>query len=50
MARQTVDTMLALQEKWNGAEATDEQRAMLKKMVGIELGGHSDSGDFDEDF
>lgn len=45
-----MDTMLALKEKWSGADATDEQRAMLKKMVGLELGGDPKNGDFDEGF
>lgn len=50
VARRTVDTMLELKEKWGGVEATDEQRAMLKKIVGIELGGDPAAGHFDEDF
>lgn len=49
VARKTVDTMLGLKEKWGGEDATEEERAMLKKMVGIELGGDPCSGDFGEE-
>ena len=48
-AKQTVDTMLALKEKWNADDATAEQKLMLKKMVGIELGGDPKVGKFGEE-
>lgn len=48
-AKQTVDTMLALKEKWSQDDATDEQKAMVKKIVGIELGGDPKQGGFGEE-
>ena len=48
-ARKTVDTMLALKQKWSHKDATLEQKAMLKKMVGIELGGDPMVGGFGND-
>ena len=41
--------MLSLKEKWSQPDATDEQKIMLKKMVGIELGGDPKVGKFGEE-
>ena len=50
MARETIDLLVALKDKWTADDASEEHKEMAKKMVGVEYGGDGLVGDFDEEF
>ena len=48
--RETIDLVVDLKSRWASADATDEQKALAKKLVGVELSGDPRVGFFDQTF